>query len=289
MTHRVHKPWAPAVARTTLLLLSGVLVAGPAAFTAQAQKNAREMIPDGVEMPTWKVDPEFLYDSFAFVRVQYPVDGFYGVGHDPDNRWKIDAPDSDLNFSWRLQQMTSMAVHPDGVFIAPTDPRLYSYPFLYIVEPGRMHLAEEEVVALRRHLLNGGFLMFDDFWGEREWKALASELHRIFPDREPQELPLDHPIFHCVFDLKKKPQVPNVEVGTRSEFTHVTWERSDAKEPHYRAIYDDRGRMMVLACHNTDNGDGWEREGENEYYFREFSEKQAYPLGINILFYTMTH
>ena len=44
-----------------------------------------------------------------------------------------------------------------------------------------------------------------------------------------------------------------------------------------------------IACHNTDNGDGWEREGENQYYFKEFSEKKAYPLGINIIYYAMTH
>jgi hypothetical protein len=47
--------------------------------------------------------------------------------------------------------------------------------------------------------------------------------------------------------------------------------------------------MMVLATHNTDNGDGWEREGENDYYFHNFSEKVAYPFGINVLFYVMTH
>ena len=46
---------------------------------------------------------------------------------------------------------------------------------------------------------------------------------------------------------------------------------------------------MAFATHNTDNGDGWEREGENEYYFREFSEKKSYPLSINIIFYVMTH
>ena len=65
--------------------------------------------------------------------------------------------------------------------------------------------------------------------------------------------------------------------------------RHDSKEPHYKAIFDDKGRMMVIICHNTDLGDGWEREGENEYYFKEFSEKKAYPLGINIIFYAMTH
>jgi hypothetical protein len=54
-------------------------------------------------------------------------------------------------------------------------------------------------------------------------------------------------------------------------------------------LYDDKGRMMVFAAHNTDNGDGWEREGEYEYYFKNFSEKIAYPLGINVIFYVMTH
>ena len=103
------------------------------------------------------------------------------------------------------------------------------------------------------------------------------------------ELPLDHPIFHCVFDLKEKPQVPNVAQGIESEWTHITWERADAKEVHYKAIFDDKNRIMVMICHNTDLGDGWEREGESEYYFHEFSEKKAYPLGINIVFYAMTH
>jgi len=68
-----------------------------------------------------------------------------------------------------------------------------------------------------------------------------------------------------------------------------TYERWDAQEPHYRGIFDDKGRMMALICHNTDLGDGWEREGVDPRYFREFSEKYAYPLGINIVVYAMTH
>lgn len=276
-------PWITRLGVTLVVLLLW-------APSLRSQINAREMFPEGAEQPTWKVDPEFLYDTFTFVRVRYSVDRTYGFGHDREFRWRTDAPDSDINFSWRLSQMTSLTVHPDGDFINLTDPRLYSYPFIYIVEPGRLHFQEEEVVALRRYLLNGGFLMFDDFWGEREGRNLITELRRVFPDRETQELPLEHPIFHCVFDLKKKPQVPNVRLGMESEFNGgITWERPDAKNPDYRAMFDDKGRMMIMICHNTDNGDGWEREGESEYYFREFSEKQAYPLGINIIFYAMTH
>ena len=87
-------------------------------------------------------------------------------------------------------------------------------------------------------------------------------------------------------------QVPNVRDGEWSKTTHITWERNhvgNTRDVHFRAIFDDKGRIMVMICHNTDNGDGWEREGEYEYYFHEFSEKKAYPLGINIVFYAMTH
>ncbi len=234
--------------------------------------------------PTWEVDPAFKSDVFTFARVRYSSGG-YGRG----GGWMTDFPDADLNFSFRLQQLTSMKVDPNGRIIDLTDPELFDYPFIYMVEPGGLTFTDEEVVALRQYLNNGGFLMVDDFWGEEEWDNFATEIARVFPDRPPQELPLEHPIFHCVYDLKEKPQLPSIGFAQQYRGTNITWERPDAKEPHYRAILDDKGRIMVMICHNTDNGDGWEREGEDEYYFREFSEKKAYPIGINIVFYAMTH
>ena len=138
---------------------------------------------------------------------------------------------------------------------------------------------------VRRYLTNGGFLMVDDFWGDREYENFYENIKRVFPNREPEELDLSHDIFHNVYDLKQKPQVPSIHAW----YNGMTTERYDAQEPHYRAIHDDKGRIMVMICHNTDNGDGWEREGEFQYFFREFSEKKAYPLGINIIFYAMTH
>lgn len=131
--------------------------------------------------------------------------------------------------------------------------------------------------------------MVDDFWGEDEYANFYGEIKRVFPDKEPQELPLEHPIFHCVYDLKEKPQVPSIHSAMRGRDSGITWERWDAKEPHYKGIVDDKNRLMVIICHNTDLGDGWEREGEDEWYFREFAEKKSYPLGINIVFYAMTH
>jgi len=238
-----------------------------------------------IRLPHWKVDAVGS-DIFTFVRIRYSA-SYYGRG----GRWDTDYPDSDRNFSFRLQELTALEVDPDGRVLELTDPDLFNYPFIYIVEPGRLVFTDDEVKNLRRYLLNGGFLMVDDFWGSDEWNNFYEEIKRVFPDREPLELPIDHEIFHLVYDLKEKPQVPSIGRALAGREYGITWERSeeDSGTPHYKGIMDDKGRLMAIICHNTDLGDGWEREGESKWYFHEFSEKLAYPMGINIVVYAMTH
>jgi hypothetical protein len=100
------------------------------------------------------------------------------------------------------------------------------------------------------------------------------------------DIPLDHEIFNIVFHLDEVPQVPSIHTWLSSGQTYERW---DAREAHCRGIYDGEGRLMVVVLHNSDLGDGWEREGEDEGYFREFSAPKAYPFGINIVVYAMTH
>lgn len=232
-------------------------------------------------VPEWSVDDRFKSDVFTFVRVKYSsYGGGWGGG-----KWATDYPDSDLNFSFRLHQLTALEVDPHGKILELTDEAIFDYPFLYLIEPGMMVLDEAEVLGLRKYLQNGGFLMVDDFWGEDEWHNFYREIKRVFPDREPVELPLEHEIFHCVYELKEKPLIPSIHSWWNGQRT----ERWDATEAHYRGIFDDKGRLMAIICHNTDLGDGWEREGLDQGYFKEYSEKFAYPLGINIVTYAMTH
>lgn len=247
-------------------------------------------IPEGRNgVPIWERDKEIPKDVFTFVRIQYKSYGGRG-GWGRGGGWSTDYPDAELNLSWRLQQMTSLKVDPEGKILQLSDPDLFNYPFIYIIEPGRLYFDEDEVVALRKYLLSGGFLMVDDFWGDDEWENFYTQIKRVFPEREPQEVPLEHPIFHTVFPLKEKPQVPSIGAATQGRYSGFTWEGGpDTRTPHYKAIYDDKGRIMAFICHNTDLGDGWEEEGVDPWYFREFSEKKAYPLGINIIFYAMTH
>lgn len=239
---------------------------------------------DRGDVPRWDVDAKFTKELFTFARVRYSS---YGRGG-----WAVDFPDSDLNFSLRLQQLTSMKVNPDPVVVELTDPKLFDYPFLYMIEPGSLYFSNEEVTALRRYCLNGGFMMVDDFWGDDEYENFAAEIKRVFPDREIIDVPLEHEIFHCVYNLNEKPQVPSIHAAQAGREYGMTWEQrwgTPTDRANYRAIVDDAGRIMVFICHNTDLGDGWEREGENSWYFEEFSVKKAYPMGINIVTYAMTH
>ena len=239
------------------LLLMGLIGIGVA--TAQYGDYGRRGSADRGGLPTWENDAEFPADVFTFVRIRYEdgygggygrgYGGAYGRGrggYGGRGKWHTDYPDSDWNFSYRLQQLTSMKVHPEGKILELTDEELFDHPFIYMVEPGNMVLREEEVTALRRYLENGGFLMVDDFWGEDEWYNFYREIKRVFPDREPLELPLEHPIFHCVYDLKEKPQIPSINAALGGRYQGITYERRDAKEAHYKGIFDDDGRMLAI-------------------------------------------
>lgn len=247
-------------------------------------RTAREVPTHSTGTPIWDNPADFERDVFTFTRIRYSRGGFGRGGG-----WATDLPDADLNLSYRLQQMTSMRVDPNGRIVSLTDPELLDFPFIYIVEPGQLAFTNEETAAIRQYLLNGGFLMLDDFWGEEAWANVAFVFKQVFPERSFTELPLSHPLYKSVFEITSKGQVPNMNLGIRSQYDGVTWELNDAQVVHHRALFDDKGRLMVLATHNTDNGDGWEREGESDYYFHNFSEKIAYPLGINTIFYIMTH
>ena len=238
--------------------------------------------------PVWEISRAMPHDIFTFVRIKYNSWGSRG-----NNRWAIDTPDADINLSFRLQQLTSLKTATEGLVLELTDPRLFDYPFIYMVEPGRLEFTDEEVPILRKYLLNGGFLMMDDNWGLDEYENFHQQLKRVFPEDkyEPQELPLEHPIFHCVFDLKEKPQVPGIGWAQRGYHyePRPNTPEDDGSQVMFKGIFDDKGRMMVIICHNTDNGDGWEREGDDVNYFKEYSEPKAYPIGINIIYYCMTH
>src|SRR5436190_8543853 len=132
-------------------------------------RTAREIATHSTEAPEWTNNiPGSDKDVFTFVRIIRDRDA---AGSPTAGTWIVDFPDSDLNFPYRLQQVTTIRTDPDGRTIRLTDPDLLNYPWIYMVEPGGLLLQDEEVPILRKYLLNGGVLWADDFWGEWQWKT----------------------------------------------------------------------------------------------------------------------
>jgi hypothetical protein len=264
-------------------------------------RTARETMSHSTGTPNWTNPPAFGKDVFTFARVIFKSDPSQGSGWGRGRRlgWWVDYPDADLNFSHRLQQLTSTRTDPDARVLKLTDRDLHDYPFIYMEHAGYMRLRDEEVAALRKYLFSGGALFVNDFWSAEEWEGFAAQMKRVLPKHHWTELSVDHPVFHCVFDLKgpmNKLQVPtiqfwNPDYDPRDPQSHLqrVFRGEGSEDMHVRAWHDEHQRIMIIAIHNSDISDGWEREGEDDTYFHTFSEKIAYPLGMNIVFYLMTH
>ena len=174
--------------RNGLTLSVGFLALGIAVAGAVAQFRGggwRRRAPSGVgpvdrgNVPTWPIDPAFSKDVFTFARIRYR-----SSWERQSLAWYTDYPDADLNLSFRLQQFTSLKVNPDPKLLEFTDPELFDYPWVFMSGVGNMVINDEEAAVLRKYLLNGGFLMVDDFWGEDEWQSFYTAIKQVFPDRE---------------------------------------------------------------------------------------------------------
>ena len=236
-----------------------------------------------------RLKPAAQHDNgFSFCRLMYRS-GQRGRG-----RWSTDYPFADINFMVRLSELTSTPVNfdargePNHWVVPVTDDALFSCPFVAASAVGTMLLSPEEVLRLREYLLKGGFLWADDFWGSLEWAQWAAEIGKVLPPAQYPiiDLPLEHPLFHGMFYIWEIPQISNIGFW-RS--TGGTSERgADSAVPHFRAILDADGRIMVAMTHNTDIQDAWEREGEDQGFFEQFSP-DGYALGVNVVLHAMTH
>ena len=235
---------------------------------------------------------EPLFDEageFNFVRVRFNTyfngGGFRGGfrGGMGDGPWAIDFPDADINFLRGVSRLTNIRVMSEPIVLGFDNPQIFDYPFLYMLEVGQgggIVLSAAEMENLRQYLLRGGFLLIDDFWGQRQWDAFYAAFSQVFPDREIVELPPEHEIFHVYYDIDGPQMIPALyrsdeygEQGINSASNH--------------AILDDEGRVMVLINWNSDMGDGWEHTYHPDYPTRYANA--AYRLGINYLMYSLTH
>jgi len=263
---------------------------------AAFQKPFREY--PGREYNDFPLPPDYMQKSeWVFARLMYPAAfggrgfgrGRFGGGGGGDYKqgyssWTTDYPRSDRHFAEALRRLTRVNARSVEQPVDLDDGEVSDWPFLYAVEVGHWQLTDAQAKAMREYLLRGGFFMCDDFHADYEWQVFEESMHRVFPDRPIVDLDKTEPIFHVIYDLDDKYQVP----GAQYLRSGRTYEMDESGRPeHWRGIFDDNGRLMVAICHNMDLGDSWEH-ADNPYYDQKFSAL-GLRIGINYVVYSMTH
>lgn len=260
------------------------------------------------QYPSWEpyeLPPPPDYKSpgeWTFARLMYPTTRLhidwqseYMRGFDwrlGNTNWSIDYPRSDRHLAMAVRRLTR--VHARSVEQAinlDEDDEVYNYPWLYAAETGHWELTPNQIAKFREYLLRGGFFMCDDFHGDDEWQVFMMTMSKVFPDRKVVDLPMNDPIFHAVYDLDDKYQVPGAQflrTGSQCEKCATSSPPGQGGGvPHWRGIYDDHGRLMVAVCHNMDLGDSWEH-ADDPYYPQHFSAL-GLRIGVNYVTYALTH
>jgi Domain of unknown function (DUF4159) len=218
--------------------------------------------------------------EYQFARLQYQ--SFRGGYRWRGGSWSTDYPKADRQFLQGVRRLTRLHTRSMEQVINIDTNEMFDHPWLYAVEVGHWELTPEQGRKLREYLDRGGFLMVDDFHGDYEWEVFLDSFQRIFPDRPIVDLENSDAALHVIYDLDDRFQVPGVQYlrsGSTSEKGGVV--------PHWRGVYDEKGRLVVAICHNMDLGDAWEWADIPQY--PEKFAALAYRVGINYIVYSMTH
>jgi len=235
--------------------------------------------------PDWNTKTEWTR-----ARLRYP--SVYARFGEEDLNWTIDYPRSDRHLLQGIRRLTRIDTRSvEQVVDLDGSGDVYNWPMMYAVEVGHWDLPDDQAAQLREFLLRGGFLMVDDFHGDQpyhnvvsEWQVFLASMKKVFPDRPIVDLPNSDQIFHTVYDLDDRFQVP----GWQWYFSRRTYEAGETgMTPHWRGIYDDKGRVMVAICHNMDLGDAWEWSDDPRY--PEKFARLAYQIAVNYFIYDLTH
>ena len=197
----------------------------------------------------------------------------------------MDYPRSDRHLLQGVRRLTRIdARSVEQVVELDGSDDIYNWPVLYGVEVGHWNLPLDQAAQLREYIQRGGFLMVDDFHANQEWAVFMDSLERVFPNSQVVDIANDDPIFHSVYDLNDRVQIP----GAQYLETGRTYEKDESGRPeHWRAIYDDKGRIIVAICHNMDMGDAWEHSDNPQY--PEKWASLAYRIAMNYFIYDLTH
>ncbi len=283
-------------------MLAGLIASGLLICTLWAQKPFREYPAweyAGYQLPSDYLTP----GEWTFARLMYPTSPVYidwqstwkeGLDwREGNTNWTIDYPRSDRHMALAVRRLTRI----DGKSVEQpinleADDDIFNYPWVYAAEVGHWMLTDQMAAKFREYFERGGFFMCDDFHGTKEWEVFLASMKKVLPDREIVDIPLSDPINHVIYDINERYQIP----GAQSENppysvcekcrTNPTW-GTGGDDPHFRGIYDDRGRLIAVMTHDNDLGDSWENADDPKY-----PQKYSFlglRIGLNYIVYAMTH
>ena len=135
--------------------------------------------------------------------------GGYRDWREGGTSWTQDYPRADRHFAQAMRRLTRIHVRSVEQPVNPDDgDDVYNWPWLVRRRNGRLDADRRAGAKLREYLLRGGFLMLDDFWGTAEWNRFMDSMKLVFPDREIVDIDDNDPIFHIVYDLDDRYQIP---------------------------------------------------------------------------------
>ena len=233
--------------------------------------------------------------EFHFIRLEYTdLPQFHrGWGYSSrDGRgsgwWLVDWPDADVHFTTGVSRLTRLDAG-DPRHLRLTDDRLFDYPWIYATQTGWWGLSEAEILRLREYLMRGGFLVTDDMWGPEQWEMFRETMDRVLPGKPITDITESEAVMHVLYDIQEKDRtiIPGSRHLRRGYGDTVQIVYPPGAVPAWRAMYDDRNRMVVAVNFNTDVADAW--EFADVPYYPEAMTSLAYRYGINYLVYSMTH
>lgn len=246
-----------------------------------AQRPFREY--EAIEYNDFPLPADYR-DLHEWTRARLRVPGV-NRGYRSNINWTMDYPRSDRHLLQGMRRLTRIdSKSVEQVVDLDGSDDIYNWPSLYAVEVGHWFIPDDQAKQLREYLLRGGFLMVDDFHSTYEWAVFMAGITKVFPDRPIVDIPNNDPIFHTIYNLDKRFQVPGAQY-LRSGRTYEM--DSNGRPEHWRAIYDDKGRIMVAICHNMDLGDAWEWSDDPRY--DEKFAGLAYRIAVNYWVYDLSH
>lgn len=267
---------------------SGVFLLLGAAYAFQrpfreypGQEYTDFAVPPGANEKT-----EFVMGRLMYPASPYGMFGRLDMYYDwrkGGTGWTNDYPRADRHFVQAVRRLTRIHVRSTEQPINLEDgDDVFDWPWIFAVEASPMQLNDALAKKLREYLLRGGFLMCADTWGDRDYALLAEAMRRVFPERQFVEIPDRDSVFHVLYDLSDRYGIPG-EWSLHSGVPYL----NGGRVGHWRGIYDDRNRLMVVADINSDTSDSWEWADEPRY--PEKYSAQGIRIGVNYIIYAMTH